>query len=1680
MVQFLRFLRAWIDRRRALREVATSNLLLRLLSRSIVLSVAINATSAIAVGNGTVLRGQATIEHEPNRTVINQGSARAVINWQNFNVDSGQTVEFKQPNANAATLNQVIDHADGARTKILGTINANGRVFIVDPNGIVFGKGAQVNVGGLVASSLKIDPDAFMAAGQSFAFKAAPGYGAGVSVERGAKITAKSFVSLLGASAYNAGRIEAGTDPHASTRGISMTAADGATIRLDNFVVTLDALSKSAMIENSGDLIVGESDGNGSVLLNATGRNMVMAAMLVNRGSADSQTGDAVVTNSGNIRNESRGADSEISLESGSSLRQWGSIEAAAGRVDLHARDIGLLGKISLGNNNTLGPVAINIGGVGTQTVVQGEKSIISAASKSAAKIAIEASGQLELAGELLAPNGEISLDARILNTALLIPIAAKIHTSGVETVSRLQLQTADGLYVYLGADGKLYAANGRKLDPSARLYNLERKFVGIVSDLDLNRAAPHKSGTFFSTPQHASQNKEIMWRTEFVPLPHTAHHFVSGGKEFTTVTYDASKQMFVLSGQGGSIPLAKGSKFKVADGGYEFEVMSIGPTLMLKVISVGAGGGWLSSRSLVKDGLVLLTSASNGSGVVLGGISSGGRCLIYKNGVLQIQNTGIAVSVDVDHGSDMGAAGSSRGYVVSIANGGGAVSTIYGVPGILLVRGKLRSVDASGNLGAAVELPNADLIHLAGGGTAIVNPVTHVVQHVDSEGNATDSDAGERAVNISALGGILLGKGGVLLQQLDPQRLASAIDGAPKTMSGLPVFASRGALWSYDALAGKFVPIAVDAGALVFRGHAVKFELLSGKLLERTTGLPYDKVFDANGKLKADVFAKNVSSEAGESLILASGHYWSYNAATKLFSHPKYVVSNGPQSKPNEHGQLAWKGGGLDVFRDCDGHLFVYRIDARGTKWLTAVKNGTPVDAAATSATLNVLVDGRSVTLHATNDRIVGAAGAPDEQVFEEVNAQGKPTGKRFVYDGVSGQARSISAGDLVTKASQRGTITEVPGGVGTLSNPNAQITDEAGKVRARIITARSLDGRATATVLVDNDGQQLGADGNRKTGNHWVSLRGGKVGVLVDKNGKVMVVDARTRELAPSSLTLAQAKDASGAPVPLVVGNDGYIWRPNAHQGLARSRAKISFVKGERGEAVLDVEGRLTDLDNKNLASGTPVMIGRERALVSPIAGGHGETMLIVDRAEGKRLEVDVSGRPTGNRVLSTDRPGEPDLLVNKRGQLLVSASRKPSGNFVVNADNGHLEVVSADGYVHRWSATSKSFVRTDDRVIEGRYLVLDVEYFVMRGSQRLKRDDLSVYLTTDRTRVLVTGDKAALHVSAMRDNVVRKSTGLVLDSHLSPEPYAELRTPDGGPVYKRVKSSSDGLRWVLVYGDAAGRELADHQVVTRRIFDGLRAAMRQAKLSGDSELLAALAKAKADGEFNGASGTNERFDAALRDARKLQDFIRLRKAAASTRGLDRRLEKREEDLASAKRHFDEQKSIQELINRQPTRRPAEQALVDRMNGKDYATLPDAQRDLAALRRELLSVADNTEHGSHAGHGEIGISKPHLASPEFPLDAVGLLDGMAGDRASGEHADQQSYVNAEDIVVDGYGVALTLLHVHTATGKQVYRRGDGRITTDIHGGRLAHGEVLLNDKGVVLNEYGDPKRAG
>ena len=252
---------------------STARFELKALAVSLMLSF--GGTAFAAPAGGVVTAGSATINSGAGNTLITQTTQNAAINWLSFNIAAGESVKFVQPTANSVALNRVLGSDP---SNILGSLTANGKVFLVNPNGILFGQGASINVGGLVASTLNVTDSDFMAGSYQFA-----GAGKGSVVNQGSINASGGFVALLGANVANNGVIVANLGTVALAAGNAMTldvAGDG----LLN--VTVNQGVVNALVQNGGLI---QSDG-GQVMLTAQAAGSLMSSAVNNTGVIQAQT----------------------------------------------------------------------------------------------------------------------------------------------------------------------------------------------------------------------------------------------------------------------------------------------------------------------------------------------------------------------------------------------------------------------------------------------------------------------------------------------------------------------------------------------------------------------------------------------------------------------------------------------------------------------------------------------------------------------------------------------------------------------------------------------------------------------------------------------------------------------------------------------------------------------------------------------------------------------------------------------------------------------------------------------------------------------------------------------------------------------------------------------------------------------------------------------------------------------------------------------------------------------------------------------------------------------------------------------------------------------------------------------------------------------------------------------
>ena len=105
-----------------------------------------------------VVHGQVSFTHPDANTLSIINSPGAIINWQSFGINPGEITQFIQQSANSAVLNRVIGQDPSA---LLGELQSNGQVYLVNPNGIVVGQNAVIDTAGFIASTLSISDEDF-------------------------------------------------------------------------------------------------------------------------------------------------------------------------------------------------------------------------------------------------------------------------------------------------------------------------------------------------------------------------------------------------------------------------------------------------------------------------------------------------------------------------------------------------------------------------------------------------------------------------------------------------------------------------------------------------------------------------------------------------------------------------------------------------------------------------------------------------------------------------------------------------------------------------------------------------------------------------------------------------------------------------------------------------------------------------------------------------------------------------------------------------------------------------------------------------------------------------------------------------------------------------------------------------------------------------------------------------------------------------------------------------------------------------------------------------------------------------------------------------------------------------------------------------------------------------------
>lgn len=295
---------------------------------------------------GEIVGGTGTITQQGSETAIVQETERLAIDWQNFDIGKDERVTFVQPGQSAIALNRILSDKG---SEILGKIDANGHVILVNPQGVVFKEGAVVNAGGLIASGLQINPEDFM--NGDLIFKHLEGTDGTVINAGTINAAAGGNVAMIGTQVENRGLISA----HLST--VTLSSGKGAVLSFDdagllsvkvNEAMLQSELGNKAAVTNAGKI---QAEG-GRVLLSANttrdvfsqavnwgDRQQARSVTYNDDGSFTLGAGGDVV-NSGDITVSGKTAGDVVVL--GENITHSGTIKANAirgrgGNIELHA-----------------------------------------------------------------------------------------------------------------------------------------------------------------------------------------------------------------------------------------------------------------------------------------------------------------------------------------------------------------------------------------------------------------------------------------------------------------------------------------------------------------------------------------------------------------------------------------------------------------------------------------------------------------------------------------------------------------------------------------------------------------------------------------------------------------------------------------------------------------------------------------------------------------------------------------------------------------------------------------------------------------------------------------------------------------------------------------------------------------------------------------------------------------------------------------------------------------------------------------------------------------------------------------------------------------------------------------------------------------------------------------------
>jgi len=309
-----------------------------------------------------VISGQVKIDTSVAGTTTITNSPNAIIHWQNFNIAENETTRFIQQNSQSAVLNRIMG---GNPSTILGQLVSNGKVLLINPNGIVFGAHSLVDTQGLIASSLNLSNEDFLRGNYHFI---AGGPTGNIANEGIIRAGTDGNIILIAPSIENSGvlKTEGGKITLAAGRELTLTSLDDPNIRYQVKAPNNSVLNLGKLLSEGGaiNVFAGSITHSGhinadSVALDAQGNVHLLAKQDISLTEQSTVSANTHANSAGSIEIKS----SQGTVVAAGSITAQAIHRGSGGTIAVLGKHVGLVGRASIDASGAAGGGKILVGG---------------------------------------------------------------------------------------------------------------------------------------------------------------------------------------------------------------------------------------------------------------------------------------------------------------------------------------------------------------------------------------------------------------------------------------------------------------------------------------------------------------------------------------------------------------------------------------------------------------------------------------------------------------------------------------------------------------------------------------------------------------------------------------------------------------------------------------------------------------------------------------------------------------------------------------------------------------------------------------------------------------------------------------------------------------------------------------------------------------------------------------------------------------------------------------------------------------------------------------------------------------------------------------------------------------------------------------------------------------------